>query len=517
MKSFCQFASTTLIALLLAACGGGSTPSTAVPPAETTPPVTTPPVTPPPVTLPSQTDWVQLLNHCQTPRTGLQPNGQPYTDVQGSLTDELKWLRSFIDQTYLWYQEVPTNLNMADYRTPRDYFAVLKTPLITASGRAKDRFHFTYPSAVWDAMSSGGVEITNGITWQSGTDADGQRLWIIALVEPGSPADQAGLLRGDVLVSVDGTAITDTSIIGTAALNAGLFPVTAGETHGLVVLRDGVSTLTAVMQSQQMALAPVQNVKLLSTASGMVGYLQFNDHNAVAEAALANAFATFQSAGVTDLVLDMRYNGGGYLNVASELAYMIAGPTATSGKIFEQLIGNGKLPERVPDRFRSVSSGLAPSLLKQGVSLPYLGLKRVLVLTTAATCSASESVINSLRGIDVEVDLIGGATCGKPYAFTPAPNCGTTYFAIQQRGVNNKGFGDYADGFTPTCDVADDLSRPVGDPAEGLLAAALSYRASGVCPAARSLRSRALRAAVPGEMHVVRPPVKEIAILNRQP
>jgi hypothetical protein len=70
------------------------------------------------------------------------------------------------------------------------------------------------------------------------------------------------------------------------------------------------------------------------------------------------------------------------------------------------------------------------------------------VLTTAGTCSASEAVINGLRGIDVEVNLIGGETCGKPYAFVPQPNCGTTYFAIQTQGVNNKGFGDYADGFS---------------------------------------------------------------------
>jgi hypothetical protein len=113
------------------------------------------------------------------------------------------------------------------------------------------------------------------------------------------------------------------------------------------------------------------------------------------------------------------------------------------------------------------------------------------VLTTAGTCSASEAVINGLRGIDVEVNLIGGETCGKPYAFVPQPNCGTTYFAIQTQGVNNKGFGDYADGFQPTCKVDDDLDHALGDTSERLLAAALSYRANGVSgdAAARSLNS----------------------------
>ncbi len=91
---------------------------------------------------------------------------------------------------------------------------------------------------------------------------------------------------------------------------------------------------------------------------------------------------------------------------------------------------------------------------------------------------------------------IGSATCGKPYGFYPQDNCGTTYFTIQFVGVNDKGFGDYTDGFRPAntagsgdarvpgCSVADDFSRELGDPLEGRLAAALAYRQSGSCPAA---------------------------------
>ncbi len=93
--------------------------------------------------------------------------------------------------------------------------------------------------------------------------------------------------------------------------------------------------------------------------------------------------------------------------------------------------------------------------------------------------------------MDVEVIQIGGTTCGKPYGFYPADNCGTTYFAIQFEGVNAKGFGDYADGFVPGgggpsgvpgCQAADDLAHQLGDPAEARLAAALGYRATGSCP-----------------------------------
>ena len=79
-------------------------------------------------------------------------------------------------------------------------------------------------------------------------------------------------------------------------------------------------------------------------------------------------------------------------------------------------------------------------------ALPFLGLKHVSLLVTHDTASASESVINSLRGVDVKVDLIGNTTRGKPYGFVPQDNCSYTYFTIQFKGVNDKGFGDYADG-----------------------------------------------------------------------
>ena len=114
--------------------------------------------------------------------------------------------------------------------------------------------------------------------------------------------------------------------------------------------------------------------------------------------------------------------------------------------------------------------------------MPSLSLPRVFVLSTNSTCSASESLINGLRGIDVQVIVIGGATCGKPYGFNAKDNCGISYFPIEFQGVNAKGFGDYSDGFQPTCAVTDDLSRPLGDINEAQLAGALTWRATGQCP-----------------------------------
>ena len=96
------------------------------------------------------------------------------------------------------------------------------------------------------------------------------------------------------------------------------------------------------MQSTTVTTVPVQNVGTVVTGSGTVGYIQFNDHLATAEQQLVDAVQTLQAANISDLVLDLRYNGGGLLYVASELAYMIAGTVPTAGQTFENLVFNNK-------------------------------------------------------------------------------------------------------------------------------------------------------------------------------
>jgi hypothetical protein len=185
-----------------------------------------------------------------------------------------------------------------------------------------------------------------------------------------------------------------------------------------------------------------------------VGYILFNDHIATAEGWLYDAITDMVNANVDDLILDMRYNGGGYLDIASELAYMIGNTTLTNGQNFEKLVFNSKHPSTNPVTGQAISptpfwkrsQGFDPALPNNTV-LPSLNLSRVYIITGSGTCSASESVINSLRGVGVQVYLIGSTTCGKPYGFYPTDNCGTTYFSIQFRGENAANFGDYSDGF----------------------------------------------------------------------
>jgi hypothetical protein len=338
------------------------------------------------------------------------------------------------------------------------------------------------------------------------SNAPFRRVFVV-FVEPNSPAALADLDRGDEIVSIDGVLVTANDDAGLATLDAGLFPSASNELHSFTVRRLNTSVDVPVsMTSAAFQSDPVPVVTTIPNGSGgTVGYILFNDHIATAEQGLIDAIQ--QLSGVDDLVLDVRYNGGGFLAIASELAYMIAGSANTDGKTFEQLKFNSKYTDTDP----VTGDPLTPiPFLKttQGFSngpqqnLPALGLNRVFVLTGPGTCSASESIINSLRGADVEVIQIGSTTCGKPYGFYPFDNCGLTYFSIQFKGVNAKNFGDYADGFSPSndpdaigekvtgCSVGDDLRYPLGSPMEPRLAEALNYSVTGSCASAPSGSSK---------------------------
>ena len=393
----------------------------------------------------------------------------------------------------------------------------MKTFDITQSGAPKDRFHFTISTDDWLDQSQGIVSGGYGASFVILQRSPPRKI-LVAYTEPNTPATspEVRLLRGALILEVDGADLVNGGDVET--LNNGLFPGD-NETHTFVIQDVGEDTpRTISMTSTQIVSTPVQNVSTIETSSGVVGYMTFNEHIRTAESQLIAAVEQLRTLNIDDLVLDLRYNGGGFLDIANELAFMIAGDIA-AGQVFEDLQFNDQHPNFDPvtgrplseDQFHTTTQGFsAPS----GEPLPTLGLSRVFVLTGPGTCSASESIINSLRGIDVEVIQVGATSCGKPYGFYPFDNCGTTYFSIQFRTVNQKGFGDYTNGFSPSntpqpegvpvpgCLVSDDFTRQLGDPQEGRLKAALQYRQDGTCPTVvGSSPKQVVRAAQPQQLN----------------
>lgn len=481
---------------LIGGCGGGGGSSN-------NPPVATTPTTP----VTSEPEWEagvyepqsQFIAKCETPRSGIDPfTGSAYPDTQGTAMDEKLWLRSWTNDTYLWYDEVddndPENFSVLAY------FDQLKTTELTPSGTPKDNFHFSQDTAEYNELSQSGISSGYGFDWEFGSTTVPRQL-TVRFTEPGSPAALAEVPRGAKVLSINGVDfVNDNTQQGVDAINAALFPDDAGTTANFEFeLVDGTTTSVEIT-SGDISVTPVQNVKVLETERGKVGYFQFNTFIVTAQEGLIDAFDTFVEQNVTELVMDLRYNGGGRLALASQLSYMVAGPNQTNDAIFETLRFNDKNPSTNPvtgetirpTPFYSTEIDYDAGLLTDTL-LPSLSLTRVYVIATDATCSASEAVMNALRGIDVEVVQIGSTTCGKPYGFYPTDNCGETYFTIQFQGINNKGFGDYADGFMPTttpnfdfelpgCEVEDDFTASLGDPDEGMLSATLQYAATGSCP-----------------------------------
>jgi carboxyl-terminal processing protease len=412
----------------------------------------------------------------------------------GTLRSEKLWVRDYIDRKYLWFSEVPNrNPSARNYSDESNvvqslvnYFFDLLTPATTPSGAPKDQFSGMVATADWNALLNGGQSLSYGIEWHRGSSIR------VAYVHANSPASAAGVVRGDTLVQVDGVAIGSVTAENLDSV------LGAADAHALRFSRGGVTQAADVsLTPANVALTPTEH-RVLNVGGANVGYLLFNDHVLTAEPALRSAFTAFQSAGISDLVLDLRYNGGGYLYIASQVAYMIAGAPPANAVFERTLFSSKRTSENEDTPFIDERCEPNPSnnfACTQSGPLPTLNLTRVYVLTSGSTCSASEAIVNGLRGVNVDVRLIGGATCGKPYGFFGQDNCGITYLPIEFQGVNAKGFGEYADGFVPAavdndgaqvrgCTAADDLDRALGDPAEGQLAAALQHRANGTCPPA---------------------------------
>lgn len=498
----------SLIAYGAACSGGGDAPAQI---AQAPPPVSPPPPTGSsgdPIFIPGVFDPADdFADQCEVVRIGRNIEGNTYPDIAGSTLIEQFWLRSWTNETYLWPDEV-VDQDPNLYDSSIGYFGELKTLEKTASGEDKDDFHFSESTEAFLERRNSAASPAYGaryIALSSGVPRD----FRILFTEPGSPAaetvlGQPNLVRGSRILEIDGIDFVNgaTNQEEVDLLNAALFPSTVGEQHTFVVSDPGsADPRTTTLTAANISPVPVNRTEIISTPNGNVGYILFNTFSPFSsEEEIANAITEMQQANVSDLVLDLRYNGGGLLAVAAQLSYMIAGDARTAGRTFETLRFNEKSGNVNPvtgstdNAIPFYNSGLGFSLVN-GERLDALDLPRVFILTTERTCSASEAVVNGLNGIGVEVILIGNTTCGKPFGFYPTDNCGETYYTIQFQGVNDESFGDYTDGFIPGdstapfgvrlsgCVIGDDYDNELGDPNESLLSAALEFRETGACPA----------------------------------
>ncbi len=301
----------------------------------------------------------------------------------------------------------------------------------------------------------------------------------VRYVLPNSNADQQGLARGIVFSTVNGVQLTRSNF--RALLNPATY------TLGLADLSNGVPTLngqTVTLTKSFLQEDPIHVARVIQEGPNRVGYLMYNSFLSPFDESLNNAFNTFRAAGITHLVLDLRYNGGGSVNSAVILASLITGnPTSDvfsvdqwNPEIQQQFLDND--PARLTNFFRNTTSS--------GTALSSLGLNKVHIITTSSTASASELVIN---GLDPYIDVIqvGGTTIGKFQASVTlydSPNFTRTganpahRYALQPlilKSINSAGVTDYFDGLPPDITLNENFENlgVLGDPTERLLRACL--------------------------------------------
>ena len=499
LKTALALTAAFILSPLLTACGGGggSSASVSPPPLATTPPTPLPTVS----SAPTVPDFVanefppssELESLCEIVRTDTDLNGNSRPDQQGELLHELFWLRSWMNETYLFFDQVPDTDPNGFTDVAAYYDELLVSP-------PTDRFSFLQSTEDFETRASGAPTFGYGAEFAVLSN-DLPRDWRVSFTQEGSPAANGGLTRGARILTIDGADFLNGNTAGELdTITAGLFPGSVGESHVFGVRYPDGTESDVNITSTSLTIEPVNVVDVIEQGNRNVGYLHFNSFGPfTGEAQLIDAFETFSDAQVDDLVLDLRYNGGGLLFLAAQLGYMIAGPQSNNQVFYEQefnsrdpglnpITGNRVSPILFQDETLGFTDAVDP-----GDPLPTLNLNRVFVLTTDRSCSASEAVMNGLIGIGVDAIQIGTRTCGKATGQFPTDNCGVTFVPLHFRGVNADGFGDYDGGFAPGemtgsagpvitgCEVSDDFSSALGDPNEAQLASALNFAETGTC------------------------------------
>jgi len=418
------------------------------------------------------------------------------------VTELQSWLRGTMDRNYL-YTALSPKPGPEGFDTVAAYFDALLYPGGPVFPR--DRFSGYEPTANFQRFYGEGRSMAYGLA-VAGLEVAGRpdEPLFVRHVEPQSPAGNGGVRRGDQVLAMNGRSAAD-------ILAADDFSALVAEREGQVLtlqLRapDG-SERSVSLTAAVFGLTPVPYRDVLTTDGGRrVGYVIVKDMIDAGFADLQQAFTRFRDEGVQDVVLDLRYNGGGLVSFGALVASHVAGARG-AGRDAAVLRYNAQLaPSRdLAVRFQNVAAGL--------------GLPRAYVLAGRRTCSASEQVVSALRGIGIEVVLVGETTCGKPVGSNPvADGCGLTYSIVNFESVNARGEGRWFDGFAPACPVPEDFRRALGSPAEPLLRTALAHADSGRCETvsgAESERRRALSAPArqrpaaapePGERQDMLPP-----------
>lgn len=368
---------------------------------------------------------------------------------------------------YLWNTQIPATLNARDYADPA---AILKAiqpfSMEPGFGAPVDKWSFAMKKTEWDQMSGGIGSLVSGTG-----DAGDFGLFVffraegdlrVRLVEPNSPAGMAGIKRGWRITQINGN-----SNITTAGSSTVVNSVYYSPTTSFVFTRPDGGSVSMTLNATHYAEKPVLMDTVYNMGAQRIGYLVFNSflgNTGQISAEFQRLFGKFASQQVTDVVVDLRYNGGGYVSLAEKLANYLAPASANGGVMMKQIYNS-----------QNSSNNVTSYIAKTGA----LQLQKVYFIVSKSTASASELLINSLKPW-MDVKLLGpSATHGKPVGFFPISAGDWYVFPVSFKTINKNGEGSYYNGLPINAAVADGLDKDWGDVNESCLAAAIRNITTG--------------------------------------
>ncbi|MBB4860195.1 C-terminal processing protease CtpA/Prc [Novosphingobium chloroacetimidivorans] len=411
-----------------------------------------------------------------SPSPTASPAPTPTSSTACTLRARQDWALAQLNEWYLFPELLATDVNPAGYSNLDDYVDALVAP---ARAQQRDRY-FTHVSSIAEenAFYENGTSAGLGVQLQPYSDP---ALVVVDSYE-GAPGLAAGLDRGTEILSI-GTSSSNLRTIrdlvnagGWNAVYDALGPDTAGTTVFFQIRQPNSTVSTVSVTKRSYDIPPISSrfgTRIIDDGGRKVGYINLRTFVVTADRALREAFASFKAQGVTEVIVDLRYNGGGLISVANLFSDLL-----NAQRVGQVLSYEAYRPSKASRNVTNLVSSQAQAI----------AATKVAFIGTDWTASASELVINAQRPyLGGNVALIGSNTYGKPVGQVALdrPECDDRLRAVAIKTENSAREGDYYTGLASkvavTCQATDDVFRPLGDTQEASIRTALNFLAGRSC------------------------------------
>lgn len=414
------------------------------------------------------------------PPTGGTPNPNPPVTGNGcSIGERQNWAAAQLNEWYLFPETLPANPSPAGFTTVSAYIDFLTA---TARSQGRDRY-FTYLTSIAEENAYYASGATAGFGFRLSYDAAQQRLFVAEAFE-GAPALAAGIDRGTEILAIGTSADnlrTIAAIIGAegqGGIDNAIGPSTAGTTR-VFRINNAAGTRDVTVTKMDYELLPVSTrygSRILDDNGRRVGYLNLRTFISSADPALRQAFADFRAQGITEIIVDLRYNGGGLVSIAELMGDLLGGNRTASDVLSYTTFRSSKSAQNQTRFFQPLAQSVSPT--------------RIAFIGTGGTASASELVINAfIPYLGNRAALVGSNTYGKPVGqiALDRTQCDdrlrVVAFATENRDHQGNYFSGLAGTVQASCRAGDDLAFPLGDAREASIARALDFLAQRPCSA----------------------------------